>query len=58
MVILAGRTTENDASTIGIYVFKAESPDAANLLAETDPVIVEGVMTVEVRPFMIALHGS
>lgn len=58
VVVLAGRTMENDATTIGIYVFRAESPDAAQLLAEQDPVIVEEVMTVEVRPFMIALHGS
>jgi len=58
VVVLAGRTMENDATTIGIYVLRAESAEAAQELAHADPVIIASVMTVEVRPFMIALHGA
>lgn len=55
VAVLVGRTSEDDASTIGICVFRAENTAEAVTIMEQDPAVAEGVMTGEVRPFRIAL---
>ena len=54
-VVLVGRTQEDNESTIGICVFRADDELAARAIMEGDPAVVEGVMTAELRPFKIAL---
>jgi uncharacterized protein YciI len=55
VAILVGRTQNTDASTSGIVVFQAESEEAARELMESDPAVVNGVMSATLYPFRIAL---
>ncbi len=53
--IVVGRTLEPGDKTFGIVIFEAENAEAAQAFAESDPAVVGGVMTVEVRPFALVL---
>lgn len=55
---LVGRTLNNDNQTMGICVFKAADESAARKIMESDPAVVEGVMTATLFPFKIALWHS
>ena len=55
VVLLAGRTTENDARTIGIVVFEADDERHAARIMGRDPAVSEGVMTPMLQPFRVAL---
>lgn len=54
-VIFAGRTDEPLDVTLGLIVFEAADAAAAKAWAEADPAVVAGVMTVEVRPYQLAV---
>ena len=54
-VIFAGRTQEPLDATMGLIVFEAADAAAAKAWAEADPAVVAGVMTVEVRPYQLAV---
>lgn len=54
-VILVGRTLEAGDKTFGLVIFEAEDATAAKAFAESDPAVVAGIMTVEVRPFALVL---
>jgi uncharacterized protein len=53
--IVVGRTLEPGDKTFGLVIFQADNLDAARTFAESDPAVVGGVMTVEVRPFSLVL---
>lgn len=53
--ILVGRTLEPGDKTFGLVIFQADNLAAARTFAESDPAVVGGVMTVEVRPFSLVL---
>ena len=55
VMILMGRTQNNDESTFGIAVFEAEDESAARQIMENDPAILGGVMTATLYPYKIAL---
>jgi uncharacterized protein YciI len=55
VVILAGRTLNNDASTFGIIIFNAESETAAQRIVENDPAVKLGVMRSQLFPYSVAL---
>jgi uncharacterized protein YciI len=54
-VVLAGRTNETGDRTLGLVVFKAANIAEANAYLREDPAVAAGVMTMEVRPYSIAL---
>lgn len=54
-VIVAGRTLEPGDKTFGLVIFEADNAEKAKKFAESDPAVVEGIMTVEVRPFALVL---
>ena len=54
-VLFAGRTDEPFDVTIGLVVFQAADLAAAKAWAEADPTVVRDVMTVEVRPYRLAV---
>jgi uncharacterized protein len=54
-LVLAGRTLDDGPTTLGVAVLHADSPEHARALADADPVVARGVMTVEVRPFRVAI---
>ncbi|AOS45705.1 YciI-like protein [Lacunisphaera limnophila] len=53
--IVVGRTLEAGDKTFGLVIFEADSPEAAQTFAESDPAVTGGIMTVEVRPFALVL---
>jgi uncharacterized protein YciI len=54
VVLVFGRTQNNDMSTFGIAIFRAESEDAARSIMKNDPAVKNGVMRAELFPFKIA----
>jgi uncharacterized protein len=55
VVIMVGRTQNNDASTFGIVIFEAEDEDAARQIMNNDPAVQNGVMRAELYPYKVAL---
>lgn len=55
VMILVGRTQNNDENTLGIVVFEAEDESAARMIMENDPAIREGVMRAVLYPYQVAL---
>ena len=55
VMILMGRTQNNDESTFGIAIFEAEDKEAAQKIMENDPAIKNGVMTATLYPYKVAL---
>jgi uncharacterized protein YciI len=57
-VLVAGRTTTEDAQAFGLVVFQAESQAAAEQLMNDDPAVRDGVMSAELFPFRVALWSA
>ena len=55
VMILMGRTQNNDVSTFGIAIFEAEDESAARMIMEADPAVRAGVMRADLYPYKIAL---
>jgi uncharacterized protein len=55
IVLLAGRTTNDDASTFGIVLLEAPSEAAARGVMLADPAVAAGVFAAELFPYRIAL---
>ena len=58
VMILMGRTLNNDESTFGICIFEAEDESAARMIMEADPAVRAGVMRAVLYPYKIALMRS
>ena len=54
VVLVFGRTQNNDASTFGITIFRAESDDAARSIMNNDPAVKKGTMRAELFPYRVA----
>lgn len=50
-LIVAGPLGKNDKAYRGIFIFDAETTEEAQKLVETDPVIINKVMTAEYYPW-------
>jgi uncharacterized protein YciI len=57
IVILAGRTQNDDYSSFGIVIFNAESDDAAQAIVDNDPVVKKRIMRAELYPYSIAIFN-
>ena len=55
VLILAGRTLNDDETTFGIVIFRAEDDASAQDLMTHDPAVKEGIMTAELFPYSVAL---
>jgi uncharacterized protein YciI len=55
VMILMGRTQNNDESTFGIAIFEAENEEAARTIMANDPAVAGGVMRATLYPYKIAL---
>jgi uncharacterized protein YciI len=58
VMILMGRTQNNDENTLGIAIFEAEDESAARMIMENDPAVRAGVMRAVLYPYQIALMRS
>ena len=54
VVLVFGRTQNNDTSTFGITIFRAESDDAARSIISNDPAVKKGIMRAELFPYRVA----
>jgi uncharacterized protein YciI len=57
VMVLVGRTQNNDEETFGLCIFQAESEDSARQIMNDDPAVKTGIMRARLYPFRIALHG-
>lgn len=55
VVILAGRTLNNDETSFGIVVLRVESEHAALAIMNDDPCVRKGVLRATLFPFRVAL---
>jgi uncharacterized protein YciI len=58
IVLMAGRTLDSGADTMGLVVLEAGSMDAARQIMEADPGVSEGVMTATLYPYRVAVTGG
>lgn len=54
ILILAGRTLNNDEDTIGIAIINAASDDEACAIVANDPAVSQGVMNARLFPYRVA----
>jgi uncharacterized protein YciI len=54
-LILAGRADVENEKTFGIVIFEADSFEEAVRIANEDPAVKAGIMSVEVFPFSLPL---
>src|SRR5690348_461067 len=55
VVVLVGRTQNNDETTFGIAIFRALDDEAAREIMNNDPAVRNNVMTATLYPYRIAL---
>jgi uncharacterized protein YciI len=55
-VILAGRTLERGDTSMGLVIFEADNLEEAKQFMTSDPAVLAGVMTTEVRPYFVAVQ--
>jgi uncharacterized protein YciI len=53
VVILAGRTSNDDETTFGIVIFRAASEEAATKIMNRDPAVNAGVLRATLFPFHV-----
>ncbi len=58
VVILAGRTQNDDPTSFGVVIYRAESEEAAHRILDEDPAVAGGVFAGELFPFKVALAGE
>jgi uncharacterized protein YciI len=54
VVLVFGRTQNNDPSTFGIVIFRAESEETARSIMNNDRAVKRGVMRAELFPYKVA----
>ena len=58
VMLMVGRTQTNTPDTLGLAVFLAEDEQAARQVMESDPAIIEGVMSGTLYPYRIAFGNA
>ncbi|MBV8847061.1 MAG: hypothetical protein JO307_29990 [Bryobacterales bacterium] len=58
VVVLAGRTTNNDENTVGIVIVNAADETAARAFMESDPFVRSGLMNATLFPFRVAYKAA
>ena len=56
-LIVAGRTLEPGEKTFGLVIFHAPDEADAQAFMNSDPAVVEKVMTAELHPYQVAFRG-
>ena len=54
VTILFGRTQNNDESTFGLVIFRAEYDETARRIMEKDPAVEGGIMRGELFPYRVS----
>ncbi len=58
IILMAGRTLNTDADSMGIVVFYAQDEQQAQKLVAADPAVAQGVMRAKLYPFRVALSAK
>jgi uncharacterized protein len=58
VVMLAGRTSNNDETTVGIVILNALDHAAAQQIMERDPFVKSGLMNATLFPFRVAFKAD
>ncbi len=58
LLVLAGRTLNEDESGFGIVVFAAESEEVADGIMKNDPAVKNGVLEAVLFPYKVALYQA
>jgi uncharacterized protein len=58
IVMLAGRTSNNDETTIGIVVVNASDGAAAQEIMQADPFVKSSLMNATIFPFQVAYKAA
>ncbi len=58
VLLLAGRTQNDDDSTFGVVIFRARSDESARDIMNGDPAVEGGIMKAELFPFKVAFSGK
>lgn len=58
VMLLVGRTQNNDENTMGIAIFRAPSDEAAQAIMNNDPAVLNQVMSATLYPYRIALMAK
>jgi uncharacterized protein YciI len=58
VMLMVGRTQTTTPDTMGLAVFIAEDEAAARAIMESDPAVMEGVMTADLFPYRIAFGNA
>jgi uncharacterized protein len=58
VVMLAGRTSNNDETTVGIVIVSAPDEVAARAIMEGDPFVKANLMNATLFPFRVAYKAS
>jgi len=53
-MLVFGRTQNNDASTFGLCIFRANSDSEANAVVDNDPAVRGRVMRAKLYPYKVA----
>lgn len=55
VLVLAGRTLDEDERMFGIVIFEAETDEQAEHIMLNDPAVKAGIMVAELHPYRVAL---
>jgi uncharacterized protein YciI len=58
VVLLAGRTQQDDESTFGNVLLQAGTQDAARAIMDNDPAVAGGVMHARLHAFAISIRAE
>ncbi len=58
VLVLAGRTLNEDDTTFGIVIFQAESDSEASEVMDQDPAVKAGLMKAGLFPFRVAFANT
>jgi uncharacterized protein YciI len=58
VVTLAGRTTNNDETTVGVVIIIAPDQAAAQVIMESDPFVKSALMSATLFPFHVAYRAE
>ncbi|HET6784463.1 MAG TPA: YciI family protein [Erysipelotrichaceae bacterium] len=55
VLVLAGRTLDEDEKMFGIVIFETETDEQAEHIMLNDPAVKAGIMVAELHPYRVAL---
>jgi len=58
VALVVGRTQTTGPDTMGLAIFRAETEEEASKIAAEDPAVIDGVFSMSLHPYFVAILGS